>query len=79
MKTMTCNQLAGSCDQTFSADTFEEIAEMSKAHAMEMAAKGDQPHLDKMQEMKTLMMNNPEAAQKWFADKMAEFNAIDEE
>ncbi len=27
---MTCKQLGGACDATFSANTFEEIAELSK-------------------------------------------------
>ena len=30
MKTMTCKQLGGACDKTFSADTFDEIVTMSK-------------------------------------------------
>ena len=28
MKTMTCNQLGGACNQTFSAETFDEIADL---------------------------------------------------
>lgn len=36
MKTMTCKQLGGACDKEFSANTFEEIAELSKQHGMEM-------------------------------------------
>jgi len=36
MKTMTCNQLGGACDKEFQANTFEEMAEMSKKHGMEM-------------------------------------------
>jgi hypothetical protein len=30
MKTMTCKQLGGACDQAFHAETFEEMAEKSK-------------------------------------------------
>jgi len=36
MKTMTCKQLGGACDQTFQANTFEELTELSKQHGMEM-------------------------------------------
>ena len=36
MKIMTCNQLDGACDQTFSANTFEEVASLSKEHGEEM-------------------------------------------
>lgn len=75
MKTMTCNQLAGACDMEFQANTFEEIGELSKKHAMEMASKGDQAHITKMEEM-TNMMNNPKAMQDWWDQKKAEFNAL---
>ncbi len=51
MKTMTCNQLGGACDLEFSANSFEEIAEMSKQHGMEMFQKKDAAHLEAMGEM----------------------------
>ena len=41
MKTMTCKQLGGACDLKFHANTFEEIAEMSKNHGTEMFQNGD--------------------------------------
>jgi len=75
MKTMTCNQLGGACDMKFSAETFEEIAEMTKKHGMEMFQKGDAPHLKAMDDMKVLMQS-PNAMQKWFANKRKEFDAL---
>jgi hypothetical protein len=45
MKTMTCKHLGGACDQTFTANTFDEIAALSKKHGMEMFQKGDAPHI----------------------------------
>ncbi len=30
MKTMTCRQLGGACDKKFHAETFDEMAELSK-------------------------------------------------
>ena len=60
MKTMTCNQLAGACDKQFKANTFKEIAEMSKKHGMEMFQKGDEAHIKKMNEMMELS-KNPDA------------------
>ena len=45
MKTMTCKQLGGACDLKFHANTFKEIAEMSKKHRMEMFQKNDKHHL----------------------------------
>tara|TARA_B100000768_G_scaffold5779_1_gene6765 strand:- start:348 stop:482 length:135 start_codon:yes stop_codon:yes gene_type:complete len=44
MKTMTCKQLGGACEQTFSAATFEEMAGLSKEHGKEMFKKNDAAH-----------------------------------
>lgn len=45
MKTMTCKQLGGACDKQFRANSFDEIAGMSKQHAMDMFQKKDAAHL----------------------------------
>lgn len=74
---MTCQQLGGACDLEFSANIFEEIAELSKKHGMEMFQKNDSPHLKAMDAMKTLM-ESPEAMQAWFKNKRAEFEALPE-
>jgi hypothetical protein len=39
MKTMTCKQLGGACDKEFYANSFEEMADLSKKHGMEMFQK----------------------------------------
>jgi len=78
MKTMTCKQLGGACDMKFRAGTFEEVAEMSKKHGMEMYQKGDEAHLKAMNEMRGLM-SDPEAMKKWMAGKREEFEALPEE
>ena len=75
MKTMTCKQLGGACDLAFTANTFEEIASMSKQHGMEMYKKGDEAHLKAMSEMQSLMQS-PDAMKEWFENKRAEFNAL---
>lgn len=78
MKSMTCKQLGGACDKEFSANTFEEISEMSKQHGMEMFQKGDEAHLKAMNEMKNLMQN-PEAMKEWFDNKRKEFESLPED
>ena len=78
MKTMTCKQLGGACDKEFRASTFEEMAEMSKKHGMEMYQKGDQEHIEVMNGMKELM-SNPKAMKKWMEDKRKEFDGLPEE
>ena len=78
MKTMTCKQLGGACDKEFHANTFEEMAEQSKKHGMEMMQKGDPAHLKAMNEMRELM-KTPDAMNKWFAEKKKEFDALPED
>ena len=75
MKTMTCKQLGGACDMEFHAATFEEMADQSKKHGMEMFQASDAAHLKAMNEMQALMQS-PEAMRAWFANKKAEFDAL---
>lgn len=75
MKTMTCKQLAGACDEQFQANTFEEIAELSKQHAMAMFQSQDAPHLKAMEAMQELM-KDPEAMKSWFDSKQKEFDEL---
>ncbi|MCB0279254.1 MAG: DUF1059 domain-containing protein [Calditrichaeota bacterium] len=75
MKTMTCKQLGGACDLEFRANTFEEMAEQSKAHGRDMFAQKDAPHLKAMNEMQSLMQS-PQAMQDWFNSKKHEFEAL---
>ena len=77
MKTMTCNQLGGACEMEFKADTFEEIAELSKKHGTEMFQKGDEAHLKAIGDMQQLM-KSPEAMAAWFQNKRKEFESLPE-
>jgi predicted small metal-binding protein len=77
MKTMTCRQLGGACDQEFRAASFAEIAEMSKQHGMEMFHARDEAHIQAMNEMKQLMQK-PGAMDDWFERKRKEFAAAPE-
>ena len=78
MKTMTCKQLGGACDLEFHAETFEEMAELSKKHGMEMFQKSDAAHLEAMEKMKALM-KDPEAVETWFELKREEFDELFED
>ncbi len=77
MKTMTCKDLAGACDAEFHAETFDEMAEMSKKHGMEMLEQGDQAHIAAMEKMKELM-SDPEAVKKWFEAVQKTFENLSE-
>lgn len=74
---MTCKQLGGACDKVFRASTFDEMAELSKTHGMEMFQAKDAAHLAAMKEMQQLMQS-PDAMQKWFEGKRKEFEALPE-
>ena len=78
MKTMTCKQLGGACDLEFHAETFEEMAELSKQHGMEMYQQKEEAHLAAIGEMQKLMQM-PNAMQDWFASKKKEFDALSED
>jgi predicted small metal-binding protein len=78
MKTMTCKQLGGACDKEFHANSFEEIAEMSKRHGMEMFQQKDEAHLKAMSGMQELMQK-PEEMRNWFENKKKEFSALPED
>lgn len=78
MKTMTCKQLSGACDVEFHANTFEEMAELSKKHGMEMYSNGEKLHLEAMAQMKELM-KSPSAMRKCFDDMRKEFDKIPDE
>ena len=75
MKKMTCKQLGGACDLEFHAETFEEMAEISKKHGMEMLKAGDEEHISAMNEMQELM-KSPEAMKTWFERRKREFDAL---
>ncbi|EDL53744.1 MULTISPECIES: hypothetical protein [Vibrio] len=75
MKSMTCRQLGGACDVVFEAETFEQIAELSKQHGMEMYQKQEPAHLDAMNKIQA-MMQNPEEMKAWYEEKKREFDAL---
>ena len=75
MKTMTCNQLGGACNLEFRANSFEEIAEMSKEHGMETCQNGDEAHLKAMGKMKGLMQS-PDAMSDWMENKRKGFETL---
>jgi len=75
MKTMTCKQLGGACNQTFSANSFDEIAMMVSKHAREMVQNEDVAHVEAMNEMRN-NMTSPEATKAWMDDKRKTFDEL---
>ena len=56
-KEMTCQQLVGTCEKEFIANTFEEIATMRKKHGTEIFQKENDAHLKAMKEIQVLAKN----------------------
>jgi hypothetical protein len=75
MKTMTCRQMGGACDLQFHGSTFDQMAEQSQKHGMEMMLKGDPAHLAAMDEMRKIM-KGPGGLGAWFNTKREEFEAL---
>ena len=67
MKTMTCRQLGGTCDQKLSAETWDEMVQTMTKHVMEN-------HPDVAEKMKAMHEQDPkkwgkEMKPKWEAAK----------
>jgi hypothetical protein len=75
MKTMTCKELGGACNESFSADTFDEIAMMVSKHAREKVQQGDGPHTEAMNAMRA-SMTSPEAMNAWMDEKRKAFDRL---
>jgi len=78
MKTMSCKQLGGACDKLFTANTFDEISELSQAHGKEMFQIGDEVHLKAMSEIGVLMQDSA-AMELWVSNKKLEFDSLPED
>ena len=80
MKTLKCNQLGGpeTCQHEFHADTFEDIAQQSKQHGMDMFEKKDDDHFKAMETMKQTMQN-PQDFANWMEEKKKLFNEKEED
>ncbi len=78
MKTVTCKEIGGACDMKFTANTFDEIVQMSKTHGAEMFQKQDSEHLMAINKMKDLMQD-PKKMQKWFEEKRLAFDSLSDD
>jgi len=74
MKTMTCMELGGACELEFTAETFDEIAQLSQTHGQAMMAKEDQQHVAAMNEMMTIMSNGE--MDSWMQSRQSAFEQL---
>ena len=71
---MTCSQLGGACELTFSATTFDEIAKQSQDHGRDMLHAKDQAHMEAMNKMMEIV--NAGQMEAWMSERKAEFDAL---
>lgn len=75
---MTCRQLGGACDIEFRAQTFEQMAELSRNHGMKMFQEHDGAHIRAMEEMME-MTKNPDQMKNWHESRKKEFDSLPDE
>jgi predicted small metal-binding protein len=68
MKTLTCKELGGKCDQRLSAHTWNEMVKTMAKHVT-------QKHLDVAKEMEKMYMENPEM---WIKETKPKWDAAPE-
>lgn len=77
MKTMTCQQLGGACEQALDGDTGDDIIKAQDRHLRERVSPGDAQHASALQEMKG-RWKNPTAGLGWYRKVKREFKALPE-
>ncbi|PPF79085.1 hypothetical protein C5B96_13585 [Subtercola sp. Z020] len=65
MKTMTCRQLGGPCDERFERQTADEVIEAQDRHLREAVRAGDASHREAHDEMKG-RWRHPRQSMAWY-------------
>jgi hypothetical protein len=78
MKTMTCEQLGGPCDQPHHGNTADEVIKAQDRHLEDMVAGGDDAHAPALKEMKG-RWKRPIAGMGWYRDTKRTFAALPED
>lgn len=66
------------CNDSFSANTFDEIAIQVSKHAREMVQQGDAAHIEAMNDMRQ-RMTSPEATKAWMDEKRKAFDNLQDD
>lgn len=78
MKTMTCRQLGGPCDEAFSADKADDVIKAQDAHLKERVAAGDDTHAAALKDMQG-RWKNPLKGMGWYRQAKKGFAALAED
>ncbi|HEX9066700.1 MAG TPA: hypothetical protein VF843_16440 [Streptosporangiaceae bacterium] len=77
MKTMTCKQLGGPCDQQFSGESADDVIKAQDRHLREQVAGGDDTHSGALKDMKG-RWKNPIAGMSWYKNTKRTFAGLPE-
>ena len=78
MKTMTCRQMGGPCDATFSGETADEVIKAQDKHLKEAVKDGDEAHKEAADAMKA-RWKNPIKGMGWYRSTKKAFAALPED
>lgn len=75
MKTMTCRQLGGPCDQPHHGDTADDVINAQDQHLRQAVADGDTTHESALADMKG-RWKRPLSGLKWYRQAKKDFAAL---
>jgi hypothetical protein len=78
MKTMTCQQLGGPCDQAFHGATADDVIHQQDEHLKAMVADGDQAHVPANDDMRG-RWKRPVKGLGWYRQVKKDFAALPED
>jgi hypothetical protein len=75
MKTMTCRQLGGTCDQPHRGEDHNEVIKAQDQHLREVVAAGDTAHEPALKDMKA-RWRRPVSGLRWYRQVERDFEAL---
>lgn len=78
MKTMTCKQLGGPCDQQLRGENADDVIKAQDRHLRDVVAAGDDTHSRALKDMKG-RWKNPIAGFGWYRHAKRDFAALPED
>lgn len=74
MRTMSCKQLGGPCDDRLQGETADEVIKAQDRHLKDMVAGGDDAHAEALKQMKG-RWKRPISAMSWYRAVKRDFAA----
>jgi hypothetical protein len=78
MKTMTCKQMGGPCDQAFQGETADDVIKAQDQHLKDAVAAGDTAHEPANKDMRG-RWKHPIKGMGWYKDTKKAFAALPED